>query len=190
VRTNAGRLVAMVAVGLALSACGGRYDPAASPAMFTGPSQIAGDDVRPRIISGSSRLQCVPYARARSKIAIRGDAWTWWGAANGRYHRGSQPAVGAVLVLKRKRRGGRGHLAVVTRILNDREIVVDHANWLNRGRIHKDTLVRDVSARNDWSSVKVWYTPGRRYGLTTYHPYGFVYALPHAQQANARQTGN
>ena len=79
-----------------------------------------------------------------------------------------------MLVFKRKRRG-RGHLAVVTRVVSDREIVVSHANWLNRGRIHLNTPVRDESANNDWSKVRVWYTPGRVWGRSIYHTYGFIY---------------
>lgn len=183
---GAAGLVALLA-GLTLAGCGGaRYPQPDAAAMLAGPDEVGRGAVTPRIVSGSRRLQCVPYARWRSKIAIRGDAWTWWRRASGTYRRGAQPAVGAVLVLKRKASGGRGHLAVVTRILSDREIVVDHANWLNRGKIHKDTVVRDVSARNDWSAVRVWYTPGHQYGLTVYHPYGFIYPMPHEQRADAR----
>lgn len=183
-----GRIATIALAGLIVAGCGGRdYSAAGGAAMLAGPEEFRSGALNPRIVSGSKRLQCVPYARWRSKVAIRGDAWTWWNAANGRYRRGTQPAVGAVLVLRRKGRGGRGHLAVVTRILSDREIVVDHANWLNRGRIHKDTAVRDVSPRNDWSAVKVWYTPGRQYGRTTYRPHGFIYPMPHGQSADARR---
>jgi len=128
----------------------------------------------PRIVKASARLQCVPYARDLSTIQIRGDAWTWWAAAKGRYERGRQPRLGAVLVLKR-RGNSRGHLAVVTRIVDDREIIVNHANWLNRGRIHLDTPIRDVSPNNDWSAVRVWYTPGKVLGKSTYPAYGFIY---------------
>ena len=189
------RFAAIAVTGLIVAGCGGRdYSASGEAAMYAGPEQVRssvpGGVLKPRIVSGSKRLQCVPYARWRSKIGLRGDAWTWWDASYGRYRRGTQPAVGAVLVLKRKGRGGRGHLAVVTRILNDREIVVDHANWLNRGRIHKDTAVRDVSRRNDWSAVKVWYTPGRQYGRTTYYPQGFIYPMPHGQSADARRRRN
>src|SRR5688572_24210456 len=42
-------------------------------------------------------LQCVPYARAQSGIDIRGNALTWWDQAAGRYRRGAEPQVGAVL---------------------------------------------------------------------------------------------
>lgn len=68
-----------------------------------------------------------------------------------------------------------GHLAVVTGIVNNREIIVNHANWLNKGRIHLDTPVRDVSARNDWSTVKFWYTPGNVLGKSSYPVSGFIY---------------
>ncbi len=53
-----------------------------------------------------------------------------------------------MLVLKRRGRS-LGHIAVVTRINGPRDIIVDHANWLNRGRIHLGTPVRDVSKNND-----------------------------------------
>ncbi len=150
---------------------------------------------QPRIVTPPRRLQCVPYARQQSGIPIRGDAWTWWRAAKGRYRRGAHPAVGSVLVLKRKgrvlkRKGrSRGHLAVVKRILDDRTIVVDHANWLNRGRIHKDIRVRDTSAGNNWSAVRVWYAPEARYGGGTYHPYGFIYPTRDGRW-NARISAN
>jgi surface antigen len=129
----------------------------------------------PRIVAGSPGLQCVPYAREKSGIPIRGDAWTWWGKADGKYQRSGRPAVGAVLVVGKTRKNKYGHLAVVTRIVSDREIIVNHANWLNKGRIHLDTPVRDVSSRNDWSQVKFWYTPGNVLGKSAYPVSGFIY---------------
>ncbi len=128
-----------------------------------------------RIVTPQNRLQCVPYARQISKVSIRGDAWTWWPSAKGRYGRARTPKVGSVLVLKRAWRLRYGHIAVVTRVLGSREIIVDHANWLNRGRLHLGTPVRDVSANNDWSAVRVWYTPGKKYGVRTYPAHGFIY---------------
>lgn len=107
-------------------------------------------------------------------ISLRGAAWTWWRAAKGRYERGHAPRVGSVLVLRRRGRS-LGHIAVVTRIVGPREIIVDHANWLNRGRIHLGTPVRDVSENNDWSAVRVWYTPGKTWGRSAYPAYGFIY---------------
>ena len=131
-----------------------------------------------RIVVPPTPLQCVPYARKVSRVSIRGDAWTWWQSAKGRYRRGGAPGVGSVLVLKRTRHLRLGHLAVVKAILGDREIVVDQANWLNRGRIHLNIPVRDVSARNDWSAVRVWYAPGGNYGTRTYPVQGFIHPQP------------
>lgn len=130
---------------------------------------------RPAIVRAKSPLQCVPYARELSKIALRGNAWTWWKKAEGRYERGSVPQPGAVLVLSKTRRLRYGHLAVVAEVRNSREIIVHQANWLNRGRIHRYTPVRDISENNDWSLVRVWYTPGRQMGSGHYPAYGFIY---------------
>jgi surface antigen len=109
-----------------------------------------------------------------SGVPIHGDAWTWWDKAKGQYQRSGRPAVGAILVVSRSSRNRYGHLAVVTRIVNEREIIVSHANWLNKGQIHLDTPVRDVSRRNDWSSVRFWYTPGNVLGKSTYPVSGFI----------------
>jgi hypothetical protein len=128
-----------------------------------------------RILVPSRPIQCVPYAREVSGIDIRGDAWTWWRSAKGHYRTGQQPAVGSVLALKRTKHLRRGHLAVVTAILNSREVLVDQANWLNQGQIHISAPVRDVSANNDWSAVRVWYIPGDTYGTRTYAAHGFIY---------------
>ena len=129
---------------------------------------------RPIVVSWRQRLQCVPFARNESKIALRGHAWHWWRAAKGKYRRGKSPQAGAVMVFKRNRRS-RGHLAVVKRLINPRELVVNHANWLNKGRIHMNSPVRDISPNNDWSVVRVWYTPGRQYGSSRYRVKGFIY---------------
>jgi len=134
------------------------------PAMFREPS----------IVATRSPIECVAYARGVSGIEIRGDAWTWWDQAKGRYRRGAAPAPGAVMVFKRYN-GSPGHVAVVTRVVGERLIVVDHADWLNDGRIHKDIPVADVSERGDWSAVRVWYIPGRQWGVRAYQTYGFVY---------------
>jgi hypothetical protein len=157
---------------LALAACtgGGGAEVAAVPAV---PSPEA-SDTGPRIVTPAQPLQCVPYARAASTVWIHGDADTWWRQAEGRYDRGPRPAVGAVLVLKPNGRS-RGHVAVVTALRGQREIIVDHANWLNRGRIHLGTPVRDISAANDWSAVRLWYTPGDTYGARAYAAHGFIY---------------
>lgn len=121
-------------------------------------------------------LQCVPYAREVSGINIRGDAWTWWGQAEGRFRTGQRPAVGSVLVFQRHGRMTRGHVAVVTQVLNDRLIRVTHANWGgSRGRVEEDVVIVDASDAGDWSQVKVWHEPSNDLGITVYPVYGFIY---------------
>jgi len=170
--------LAVLALCLSLAACAGSDSRRSTTSSTAGNPDLAytlaATGGQPRIVSPKRRLQCVPYARKLSNIQIRGDAWTWWQAARGRYHRGDKPTVGSVLVLGRKGQS-RGHLAVVTRIVSDREIVANHANWLNRGKIHLDTPIRDVSPGNDWSAVRVWYTPGSVLGRSTYPAHGFIY---------------
>lgn len=145
--------------------------PSAKP--LTAPQQTA--KVRPVIVSARTSLQCVAHARTLSGISLRGDAWTWWQSARGKYERGAKPKRGSVLVLSRTEKLRYGHIAYVTKVLSKREIQVEHANWLNQGKIHKHQIVRDVSARGDWSEVKVWYTPGQVLGKRTYAVSGFVY---------------
>ena len=144
---------------------------------------------RPAVVRASRPLQCVPYARELSGIALRGDAWTWWKKADGRYAKGKTPRPGAVLVLSKTRRLTLGHLAVVAEVMDSRNIVVHQANWLNGGRIHRYTPVRDVSEKNDWSAVRVWYTPGNQMGSRIYAVYGFIY--PNSKESpDIRQAAN
>lgn len=123
--------------------------------------------------------QCAQFARLFSGIQIFGDAWTWWQQAVGKYARGSAPEVGAVLVFKPHGAMRLGHVAVVSQVVTDRVIQVTHANWSliggERGQVEKDVTVVDVSADNDWSSVKVWNNPTKDLGTTIYPTYGFVY---------------
>lgn len=127
-----------------------------------------------RIVDTGTALNCVVYARQVTGIDVRGDAWTWWDAATGRYAQSQQPAPGAILVFKR-RGWSKGHLAVVTRVVDDRLVIASHANWLNDGRVHEHTPIQDVSQGGDWSAVRVWYTPGRVWGLRSYATHGFIH---------------
>lgn len=126
-------------------------------------------------------LQCVPYARAVSGIQIRGDAHTWWGQADGRYDRGGKPRVGAVLSFKAIGSMPLGHVAAVSKVLDKRNILIRHSNWStingSKGHIENDVRVVDVSDDNDWSRVRVWYTPLGDLGTTHYPVNGFIY--PH-----------
>ena len=123
----------------------------------------------------AAALQCVPYARAQSGIDIRGNALTWWGQAAGRYNRGQEPRVGAVLAFRPSRAMPIGHVAVVAEIIDSRHIYLNHANWSGPGRIETRALAEDVSPNGDWSSVRVWYAPQRSLGLRTNPTFGFIY---------------
>ncbi|MGD1879457.1 MAG: CHAP domain-containing protein [Kiloniellaceae bacterium] len=164
-------------------------DEAAAAGLSLLPEAPALPRARPVVMKASRPLQCVPYARQLSGIALRGDAWTWWKKADGRYEKGKAPRAGAVLVLSKTRRLRLGHLAVVVEVLDSRNIVVHQANWLNGGRIHRYTPVRDVSPKNDWSEVRVWYTPGRQLGSRAYPAYGFIYPNPKGSP-DVRQAAN
>lgn len=118
------------------------------------------------------RLWCVPFARAVSGVSIRGNAKTWWSQAEGLYQRGKEPVVGAVMAFAASGSMPKGHVAVVSQVINDREILVDQANW-ERNRITQDTLVVDVSEKGDWSKVKVANSAGT---LGRVNPVnGFIY---------------
>jgi CHAP domain len=126
--------------------------------------------------ANSDVLQCVPYARTVSGIEIRGDAHTWWDQAEGRYSRGSSPRKGAVMVFAAHGPMVLGHVAVVSKILNDREVLIRHANWSQPGAIEEDVVVRDVSDEGDWSAVRVWNSPTEQMGARTNPVVGFIYA--------------
>lgn len=154
-------LAGIVIMGLA--GCAGRGTP-------PGPAQSA-------TFRTSTPLSCVPFARALSGIDLSGDAHTWWRAAAGRYQRTSHPAPGAVLVLRGTRRLPDGHLSVVVRQIGPREILVTHANWASgsaRGAVHQNQRVVDVSRRNDWSAVRVWYPRTETLGVTVFPAWGFI----------------
>lgn len=102
----------------------------------------------------SGRLWCVPFARAITGVALKGNARTWWDQAAGKYPRGQEPEIGAVLSFSGSKSMPKGHVAVVSAVLGPREILVDHANW-QHNRISLDNRVVDVSPKNDWSQVRV-----------------------------------
>jgi len=138
--------------------------------------------------------QCAPYAREVSGIQIRGNANTWWGQAAGRYERGRTPKAGSVLAFEATRRMRVGHVAMVSKVVGDREVLLTHANWSRRGGIERDVRAIDVSAAGDWSQVKVWYGPQGGLGTSSYPTNGFIYAgaapkaaeLPVVQMASVK----
>lgn len=131
-------------------------------------------------------LQCVPYARSVSGIDIRGNARTWWQQAAGVYARGQQPRVGAVLAFRANSATPQGHVAVVGRVLDDRRILLNHANWSRPGMIERAALAEDVSPDGDWSQVRVWHAPTASLGLRVSAAYGFIYADKTPDEPGAR----
>jgi surface antigen len=123
---------------------------------------------------------CVAYARDVTGIQLDGNAAAWWPNAAGRYERGQQPKVGAILVFKPSGGMRVGHVAVVSRIVGPREILVDQANWI-RGRVVTAMSVVDASAANDWTSVKVIELHSGTHGREN-PTYGFIY--PRGAPAN------
>jgi surface antigen len=121
-------------------------------------------------------LQCAPFARQVSGIQLFGRAANWWNAAVGKYLRGSLPQVGAVLSFSASHSMPAGHVAMVSKIVSDREVLLTHANWSYRGGIEHDVRAVDVSPNGDWSSVKVWYGPIGGLGLRPNPANGFIYA--------------
>ncbi|GLV22146.1 hypothetical protein TomMM35A_19970 [Sphingobium sp. TomMM35A] len=127
-------------------------------------------------------LQCAPYARQVSGIEIYGNANTWWGQAEGRYDRGHEPREGAVLAFSASRSMPVGHVAMVSKVVSDREVLLTHANWSYRGGIERNVRAIDVSPNNDWTDVRVWYGPIGGLGLRSNAAKGFIYPS-HAREA-------
>lgn len=138
----------------------------------------------------SAFLQCVIYARSVTGFELFGDAWTWWEQSKSRYERAQAPQPGSALVFKKTPKMKSGHVAVVREVRGAREILVDHANWAPRGagkgRLSKNVSVIDVSPKNDWTQVRVWFPPVKDYG-SPYLTFGFV--LPDVQQAAYKEPG-
>ncbi len=119
--------------------------------------------------------QCVPYARSRSGIQLSGNAYTWWAQAKSK---GSIPHPGSVLSMPQQGSGAikdYGHVAYVVKIVNQSEIIVDHANWDGNETRHLGVRVRDVSG--NWKSVNIESAPGAGFGATAYTVNGFVYPI-------------
>lgn len=127
----------------------------------------------------AAQTNCVQFVERATQMSLRGNAWQWWDGAAARYARGHQPWPQAVIVFARSSRLRFGHLAVVSRQIDRRTILVDHANWSpvrgRRGHVEHDVRIVDVSAANDWSQVRVWYGPTSDIGQTVYAVRGFVY---------------
>jgi hypothetical protein len=148
------------------------------------PSAAVAELPTPSVETPLHKLFCVEYARARSGLSVFGDAKFWWDHAKNLYARAAHPVSEAVMVFAGSKRLKRGHVAVVTNIVSPREIRVDQANWENHGEIDHATPVMDVSARNDWSQVRVWDRRSQTFGAHVYPVSGFI-AKSLVQKADA-----
>ncbi len=126
-----------------------------------------------------SGISCVPYARQVTGMDIRGNGRDWWHNAAGRYARSSRPEPGAVLAFPGSGAMRSGHVAVVSRVINSRQIEIDHANWggpgIRRGSVMRGVSVIDVSDDNSWRQVRVQVGHDRSLHGRAYPTYGFIH---------------
>lgn len=161
-------IVAVALIGL-VSACA--HTPATDLELDPNRQAMALREVAQKQSKGH-RVWCVPYARNLSGIEIRGNAKDWWSKAQSLYARGAEPMVGSVMSFRATRGMVLGHVGVVSEVVSDREIVLNHANW-SRNQVSLNMGVIDVSENNDWSVVRVESQPGQ-YG-SHYPVNGFIY---------------
>ncbi|WP_226382021.1 CHAP domain-containing protein [Falsiroseomonas ponticola] len=139
-----------------------------------------GTPILPVSISGG--LSCVPFARMATGMNISGDARMWWHNAAGTYARGNTPERGSILAFTASGGMARGHVAVVSRVVNSRTIHIDHANWggpgIRRGAVMRGVVVIDASDRNDWTAVRVQVGHNDDAFGRTYSTHGFIYNRP------------
>ena len=156
------------------------------------PHHVAGATAHPAVVAAHGRIvlhrrvyahggiSCVPFARNDSGISVAGNAWQWWDNAAGVYARGSVPQPGSVLTFRANGRMRLGHVAVVSQVINPREIEIEHANWWGpgmRGGVARNIPVVDVSEANDWTAVRVGLGQTGEFG-SVYPTYGFIYDRP------------
>jgi surface antigen len=132
-------------------------------------------------------ISCVPYARSVTGMAISGNGGDWWTNAAGSYGRGHRPEPGSVMAFRSSGGMARGHVAVVSRVLNDRQVLIDHANWggpgIRKGSVMHNVSVVDVSDNNDWTAVRVQVGHDDAAYGRTYPTYGFIYNRPDGDSA-------
>ena len=123
--------------------------------------------------SGYFGSNCVTYVREVTGMEIAGNAGDWWDNAAGSYQRGHRPVPGSVLVFRPYGRMWAGHVAVVAKVVNGREILVNQANWPH-GDVVEGAAVYDVSANNDWTTVRVANVGTMSWGRMN-PTFGFIY---------------
>jgi hypothetical protein len=138
--------------------------------------------------TAQARLQCVAYARQVSDVQLSGNARDWWGHAAGVYARGTAPRAGAVLAFRATRSMPMGHVAVVSKVIDDRHVLINHANWSHPGAVERGVMAVDVSPAGDWSQVRVWYARTGSLGLRPSPAFGFIYASTETASAAGTDT--
>ena len=126
-------------------------------------------------VAAQARLQCVAFARQVSAVQLSGNARDWWGHAEGVYTRGNTPRAGAVLAFRSTHAMPMGHVAVVSKVIDDRHVLINHANWSHPGMVERGVMAVDVSPAGDWSQVRVWYAQTGSLGLRPSPAFGFIY---------------
>lgn len=164
-------LTALLFAGLAEAAPIGNKNSASRTSKTVTGKSTAGKTAQPR-------WNCVSYVKSETGLELRGDAWRWWaGAKEVGMSRVNAPATGSILVLKKTKRLPKGHVGLVSQVISDREIVLDHANWgwsrNTRGKVHKAMRVIDVSPKNDWSQLRFRADGVDSFGRI-YPAYGFI----------------
>jgi surface antigen len=154
--------------------------PMMRPVVARGAAVRLGTPILP--VAATTGLSCVPFVRMATGMTISGDARLWWHNAAAQYARGQMPERGAVLAFMASGGMSRGHVAVVSRVVNDRTILIDHSNWagpgIRRGTVMRGVTVLDVSDRNDWTAVRVQVGHSAEAFGRTYPTHGFIYNRP------------
>jgi len=147
----------LLVAGLALTACG--EGPNGNLQIDPNRRDFAVREAESLRARGA-RVWCVPFARNLSGVEIRGNARTWWGQAKAEAFDVSRtPSVGAVMAFRATSSMPLGHVAVVSELINERMLRVDHANW-HRNQVSLGMTVVDVSDNNDWTRVRLESNPG------------------------------
>jgi hypothetical protein len=156
--------------------------PTAQPARPAAKPQRESRAPAPRPAQAFAGISCVPYARLATGMGISGDGRMWWHNAAGLYERGQRPEPGSILAFPGSGGMSRGHVAVVERMVDAREIHIHHANWggpgLRRGQVMRGVRVIDVSDHNDWTAVRVQVGHDRTNFGRVYRTYGFIHNRP------------
>lgn len=134
-------------------------------------------------------ISCVPYVRMVTGMDVRGNGRDWWHNAAGRYARSRRPEAGAVLAFASSGGMSSGHVAVVSRVVNNRQILIDHANWggpgIRRGSVMQNVSVIDVSEDNSWTQVRVQVGHDPSLHGRAYPTFGFIHNRPDNGEAPA-----